>query len=155
MSDLLVCRDVCVVLVHDLFKFHGSRFIPKTAIIYYGVVTIKKNHKIIVMLGKDKILFIDCDMKLLYCVDHSLHIVDTPTGVLIHNDHLHILFSQDNECINLGQLMRDKGIGNIRLFTWELERLIWIAFAKHENDETCLLGKLVKDVIKYMLLFLR
>ena len=39
--------------------------------------------------------------------------------------------------------------------SWDLERHIWIAYLKNENNNTCYIQNLPKDVVRHILLFLR
>ena len=45
-------------------------------------------------------------------------------------------------------------IMNLHQFPWKLERLVWIAYEKNENNENCLLATVAKDVILHIISFL-
>ena len=43
----------------------------------------------------------------------------------------------------------------IDLLTWDIERILWIAYYKNGNNKSCLFDYLAKDVLKFIFTFLQ
>ena len=43
---------------------------------------------------------------------------------------------------------------NYGFIDWKIERLIWIAFLKNDENDKCLIKKLPKDIVKHVMKFL-
>ena len=94
-----------------------------------------------------------------------------PSGIFLHSS----VVDDKNECVHImGGMNTNEGCDpqaqnfhwKIQFYhmiddwpvspiEWDNERIIWIAYFKNNNNNHCLINKLSKDVVKYMLSFLK
>ena len=69
--------------------------------------------------------------------------IDWPATALCNNGQSMLVFQNE-----------DYFMFNIVLGKWNIERIIWIAFYKNDENDKCLIDTLPKDIVEYVLSFL-
>jgi len=66
-----------------------------------------------------------------------------------YNLSIHLNNGSNHIMIKLKDIIPDYPI-----MQWESQRIIWIGFYKNQENEKCMFGSLMKEIIKYIIQFL-